>query len=140
MGHRRCILGLDSPLQKHASGAQQRCGVSELASPEKNGRAHGCAHTQETLWVPTLHHLCTRPLSSLRQTCREHPSTTAYHASVAVQSEGLYDQPEIPEDWPRNKFVRKRKINWPGSLVMFIYICAFGFYCFVSPRTAMTRC
>ena len=45
----------------------------------------------------------------------------------------MYDQPEIPEDWPRNKFVRKRRINWLGSLVMFIYVCAFGFYCFVRP-------
>ena len=45
----------------------------------------------------------------------------------------MYDQPEIPEDWPRNKFVRKRRINWLGSLVMFIYVCALGFYCFVRP-------
>ena len=45
----------------------------------------------------------------------------------------MYDQPEIPEDWPRNKFVRKRRVNWLGSLVMFIYVCAFGFYCFVCP-------
>ena len=53
-----------------------------------------------------------------------------------LQADLVYDQPDIPDDWPQHKFVRRRRLDWFGATVMFTYICALGFYIFV--RTTKT--
>ena len=47
-----------------------------------------------------------------------------------------FDQPDIPDDWPQHKFVRRRRLDWFGAPIMFIYLVALGFYIFV--RTTKT--